>query len=194
MKLHYTPKSHFARKDRILIDALGLDVELIDAGNVAVTDQAQFAGNPLMKVPTLITDQGQVVFESDPIAEYLVRTFDPEDRFAVLTTDLDTRNARSVMNGVMAADVELVMAERTGIDAGKYQRYDKFLSTIHQGLGWLQQRPELFTGATDYSAFHLVSLWDHLLLYDLFELSYPQLESWVKQHSAADFVSRSTPL
>lgn len=194
MKLYHTPKSHFARKDRILIDALGLDVELIDAGNVAASDEAQFAGNPLMKVPTLITDQGQAVFESDHIAEYLVRTFDPGDRFAVLTSDLEALNARAVMNGVMAADVELVMAERTGIDASKYQRYNKFLTTIHQGLNWLQQQPALFSGATDYAAFHLVSLWDHLLLYELFDLPYPQIASWVKQHSMAEFVSRSSPL
>ena len=35
MKLYYTPRSHFARKVRILAAALKLDFELIDVGNVA---------------------------------------------------------------------------------------------------------------------------------------------------------------
>ena len=193
MKLHYTPKSHYARKDRILIDALGLDVELLDAGNVADQDPELFAGNPLMKVPTLITGEGQPVFESDHIAEYLVRQYDPNDRYQVLTTDLNTLNTRAVMNGVMAAEVELVMAERTGIEAGKYQRYEKFRNTVDHGLVWLEQRASWFENKVDYAGFHLVCLWDHLVLYQMFALPYPRLQAEVERLSEIDFVNKSAP-
>jgi glutathione S-transferase len=193
MKLHYTPKSHYARKDRILIDALKLDVELLDAGNVADQDPDLFAGNPLMKVPTLITDEGEAIFESDHIAEYLVRQYDPNDHYQVLTTDLKALNARAVMNGVMAAEVELVMAERTGIKTGKYQRFDKFRHTVDQGLGWLEARSAWFADTVDYAGFHLVCLWDHLVLYQMFALPYPRLQAEVQRLSEIEFVNKSAP-
>jgi len=193
MKLHYTPKSHYARKGRILIDALELDVELLDAGNVADQNPELFAGNPLMKVPTLITGQGEAIFESDHIAAYLVRQFDPSDRFQVLTTDLNALNVRAVMNGVMAAEVELVMAERTGIDAGKYRRYDKFRNTVDQGLAWLEARANCFADTVDYAGFHLVCLWDHLVLYQMFALPYPRLQTEVQRLSEIEFVNKSAP-
>ncbi|MBS0464098.1 MAG: glutathione S-transferase N-terminal domain-containing protein, partial [Proteobacteria bacterium] len=63
MQLHYTPRSHFARKVRIVLGALAIPCELVDAGNAAGSDPAQFGPNPLLKVPTLV-DGTQVVFES----------------------------------------------------------------------------------------------------------------------------------
>lgn len=192
MKLMYTPKSHYARKDRILIDALGLSVDLIDAGNVAEQDPAIFAHNPLMKVPTLI-DGDQVVYESDHIAAYLVRKFDPTDRFAVLTTEPDQLNLRAVMNGVMAAEVELVMAERTGIDTGQYRRFDKFRATVHQGLAWLEEHSGKLPSEPSYNGFHLVCLWDHLVLYDMFELPEGKLSQRVAEWSKLPYVANSAP-
>ncbi|WP_223788244.1 glutathione S-transferase family protein [Marinicella meishanensis] len=193
MQLIYTPKSHYARKDRILIDALGLEVELVDAGNVAEQDPAIFAHNPLMKVPTLI-DGEQVVYESDHIAAYLVRQFDPQDRFAVLTTDPDQLNLRAVMNGVMAAEVELVMAERTGIDTRQYDRFEKFRTTVQQGLQWLEQQVDGLSSQPTYNGFHLVCLWDHLVLYDMFDLPSGQLSQRVAELSSLPYVANSVPV
>ncbi len=192
LKLYYTPKSHYARKDRILIDALNLEVELIDAGNVADQDPGIFANNPLMKVPTLI-DEGQNIFESDHIAEYLVRKHDVEDQFDVLSHDPKQKNLQAVLNGVMAAEVELIMAERTGIDTRKYTRFDKFRSSVTQGLQWLENNADDFSNEPDYRGFHLVCLWDHLDLYKMFELDYPNLKRLVAELNQLDFVYTSQP-
>ncbi|GJM06123.1 MAG: hypothetical protein DHS20C09_21190 [marine bacterium B5-7] len=193
MKLYYTPKSHFARKNRILIDALSLDVDLVDAGNVADSSPEIFAHNPMMKVPTLV-DGDQLIFESDHIAAYLVRNFAAGDTFQVLTTDSDQLNVKAVLNGVMTAEVELIMAERTGINTQKYPRFDKFRTTVTQGLDWLEKHAELLTGQPTYAGFHLVCLWDHLVLYEMFPLNYPQLQSHVKALSKLRYVAQSSPL
>src|SRR5690606_23363069 len=108
MQLLYTPRSHFSRKVRILLHAYGLAHKLVDAGRVEARDPSAFGPNPLMKVPTLI-DGDAVVMDSDQIAAYLVR-HDPRDRYRVLTTELDALNARAVLNGTMAAEVELLLA------------------------------------------------------------------------------------
>jgi glutathione S-transferase len=113
MRLYYTPRSHYSRKVRMLMGGLHLATELVNVGNVAESNSALFGENPLMKVPTLV-DGDKTIFDSDNIAQYLVRTYDRKDTFQVLTTKIDELNARSVMNGVMAAEVELIMAERTG--------------------------------------------------------------------------------
>ncbi|MGJ8662510.1 MAG: glutathione S-transferase family protein [Marinicella sp.] len=192
MKLHYTPKSHFARKDRILMDALALDIELIDAGNVAASSPELFAHNPMMKVPTLV-DGDQLIFESDHIAAYLIRKFDPEDRFNVLTTDSNQLNIRAVLNGVMTAEVELIMAKRTGIDTQKYTRFDKFRATVNQGLEWLEKHAELISDQPTYNGFHLVCLWDHLIMYEMFDLSHKKLKVMVSKLSELDYVKASSP-
>lgn len=192
MQLHYTQKSHYARKNRILIDALSLEVELINVGNVADSEPLLFANNPLMKVPVLV-DGCQTIFDSDNISTYLVRKYDPKDQFRVLNTDIELLNARAVMNGVMAAEVEIIIADRTGIDITRYERFNKFRAIVIQGVDWLEKNFKLFSETPDYTNFHLVCMWEHLLLYDMFNLSHPQLSQHVRKLLQLDFISNSSP-
>lgn len=192
MKLYYTPRSHFSRKVRILLDAINVQVDLIDVGNVANALSEAFGPNPLMKVPTLI-DGDQIIFESDHIAQYIVRKYDPHDRFRVLTHDVYDLNARAVMNGIMATEVELILAARTGIDTQIHLRYNKMRKLISDGLAWLDARAIPFPGQPSYLTFHLVSMWDHLKLYDSVPLNYPKLNSCVTHFSSLSYVAASLP-
>ena len=72
MKLYFSPTSPYVRKIRILAIETGLDgqLELIPT-NPWEKDDTLRADNPLSKVPTLITDQGLVLYDSPVIAEYL---------------------------------------------------------------------------------------------------------------------------
>lgn len=162
MQLFYTPLSHFSRKVRILSGLLGLDMLLVDVGNTAEADLPHFGGNPLLRVPVL-WDGERMLMESDAIAAYLVRRFDPADAFGVLTQDLDRLNARAVMNGVMAAEVELILAARTGLDVAAHRRFAKHRQVIVDGLHWLERWAFVFDGEPDYLDFHLVCMWEHLL-------------------------------
>ena len=191
MQLVYTPRSHFARKVRLLMDALGLRPELVDAGNAAGMDPAQFGPNPLMKVPTLVVGD-QVVFESDHIAAWLVRRHDPGDRFAVLASDPDTLNARAVMNGVMGLEAELILAERTGLGTD-HPRFDKMRASLGQGLQWLEARAAMIGEAPTYPGLHFVAMWDHLALYGLVPLDYPALRARRAACARWPFVDASTP-
>ena len=192
MKLIYTPRSHFARKVRILLAALRLDVELIDAGNAADSDPALFGPNPLMKVPTLV-DGERVVFESDHIAGYLARKHDPADRFDVLTVDADALNARAVMNGVMAAEAELILAERTGIDTHAHRRFDKMRQSIRHGLSWLDANHAVFPQEPSYLTFHMIAMWDHLAFYELVELEFPNLIEYASRWRTTAYITGSAP-
>jgi glutathione S-transferase len=71
MKLYYSPTSPFARKVRILVHELALDarVELVQTD--PWRDPGLRARNPLAKVPTLLRDDGSVLYESGVICEFL---------------------------------------------------------------------------------------------------------------------------
>lgn len=192
MNLYYTPRSHFSRKVRILLAALEIESTLTDVGNVAEVSDKTFGPNPLMKVPTLV-DAESVIFESDHIAQYLVRQYDPRDRFAVLTCDVEELNARAVMNNIMSSEVELVLAERTGINIDTHLRFHKIRESINSSLAWLELNAEVFPNQPSYSGFHLVAAWDHLVLYNLVTLHYPKLAQYVRELSTLQYVASSNP-
>lgn len=144
-----------------MLEALNLSVELIDVGNVASTQYTGFGNNPLLKVPVL-QDGAYTIFDSDQICRYLVDTYDPADQFAVLDKNIERLNARTIMNGVMSAEVELILAKRIGLDIRQKPFFDKKFQVIENSLHWLDIHHELFVCKPDYLGFHLVCMWEHL--------------------------------
>jgi glutathione S-transferase len=71
MDLWYAPTSPFARKVRVAAHELGLADQLRLVEVDPWTDARLRAFNPLGKVPTLVLDDGQAVWESGLIAERL---------------------------------------------------------------------------------------------------------------------------
>ena len=74
MKLRYSPTSPFVRKVLVMAIETGLDsrIERIPTTVMPVQPNDDLAHqNPLMKLPTLLTDDGQVLFDSRVICEYL---------------------------------------------------------------------------------------------------------------------------
>jgi glutathione S-transferase len=70
MKLAYSPASPYVRKVNACAIARGIDGQ-IERWKVATTDPALVAFNPLSKVPTLMLDDGTVLYDSPVICEYL---------------------------------------------------------------------------------------------------------------------------
>src|SRR3546814_18835248 len=74
MKLYYSPSSPYVRKVSIVALEAGLDgrIERIPAATTPVApNEAVAKANPLAKVPTLVTDDGEMLFDSRVICEYL---------------------------------------------------------------------------------------------------------------------------
>lgn len=104
MQLHYADLSPFARKVRILLIEKGLDarVELITVNPYEASD-ALLAANPLSKVPTLVRDDGSVLYDSDVICEYLDTLEEP--RLLPDTGDarLTARRRLALTDGILEA-------------------------------------------------------------------------------------------
>ena len=74
MKLHYALPSPYVRKVRAVAIELGLDdrIELLSRGITPVSPEAELnADNPLGKIPCLLTDDGQALYDSRVICAYL---------------------------------------------------------------------------------------------------------------------------
>jgi hypothetical protein len=74
MKLFFSPTSPYVRKCLVVAHELGLAgrIEFVASNAHPVTrDQTIIAKNPLGKVPTLIADDGLVLYDSRVICEYL---------------------------------------------------------------------------------------------------------------------------
>lgn len=74
MKLYYSPASPYARKCVVLADELGLlkKIQIVTTPVVPTQPNADLSkDNPLSKIPCLVTDEGQSIFDSGVICDYL---------------------------------------------------------------------------------------------------------------------------
>lgn len=74
MKLHWSPRSPFVRKVMIVAHELGLVTRISCVRTVAAMTKPHaelMQDNPLSKIPTLVLDDGTVIYDSAVICEYL---------------------------------------------------------------------------------------------------------------------------
>lgn len=74
MKLHWSPRSPFVRKVMIVAHERGLVPRMTCVRTVAATAKPHaelMKDNPLSKIPTLVLDDGTVLYDSPVICEYL---------------------------------------------------------------------------------------------------------------------------
>jgi glutathione S-transferase len=123
MILYCAPLSPFARKVRMLSRHLGLagtvEEYFIDT---SAPDAAFLAANPLAKIPTLVTAQGEAIFDSAVIAAYLDalagHPLTPQGE-----TGFTTRTYEALADGVMEAIVLIVYERRWHEEAKREPRW-----------------------------------------------------------------------
>jgi glutathione S-transferase len=74
MKLHWSPRSPFVRKVMIAVHELGLGDRIECVRTVVAAARPHLPlmeQNPLSKIPTLVLDDGSVLYDSPVICEYL---------------------------------------------------------------------------------------------------------------------------
>jgi len=149
MKLYYAPPSPFSRKVRIAAAALGLGLELVPTETINPEDPIRDK-NPLGKIPTLETDEGECVYDSAVIAAWLdaragggrIIPRDPKARTRALVLE-------ALADGLADAAVLVVYEQRF---REPQERSAKWLA--HQGekiaraLARLEQAPPEAPGAT----------------------------------------------
>ena len=70
MQLYYSKTSPFARKVRVLLSEYGL-TDRVQLEIVSVLEDAKSTPNPLGKIPCLVTPDGDAVYDSPVICEWV---------------------------------------------------------------------------------------------------------------------------
>jgi glutathione S-transferase len=151
MKLYYGAASPFVRKVMITALETGLDkkIEKNPTPVVPIKHAPELArDNPLMKVPTLITDGGEVLYDSRVICEYLDSMHDGRklipasggERWKVL-------RLQAMGDGIM--DAGILTRYETGIRPQEKQ-WDEWLNgqkkKITQGLDMAESEADSLSG------------------------------------------------
>lgn len=140
MKLYYSSTSPFVRKVNIFAIEAGLDkqIEWVTTNPWQAEDKLT-AENPLSKIPTLVTDDEQVIFDSPVICEYLDSLHQTEKlipqegnaRWQVL-------RLQALADGILDAGILRFMehkrvAENQSVDWDSMQK-----NTVERGLNYLE--------------------------------------------------------
>lgn len=153
MQLIYAAASPFARKVRVLAHETGLlaRIELLDTMVLPITLNEQVnARNPLGKIPVLLTDDGEALYDSRVICEYLDTLHDgprllPQDdtRWAVL-------RLVALADGLMDAAV-LARYEKAARQPERQSQawLDGQLGKVKRALAELERQTERLQGLMD---------------------------------------------
>lgn len=140
MKLYCSANSPYARKARVAAIELGIAdrLELIDI-NPRDPSTGLWNLNPLAKIPTLITDDGEAIYDSPVICEYLN---EQAVSGSLLPADADgrwrIRTLAALADGVLDAGMAVRLEGMRPENERSPGFVEKQLATVGRGLDALQ--------------------------------------------------------
>ncbi len=154
MKLAYTPTSPYVRRVAVTVTELGLDDRVeritVDFRN----DDSNYAEiNPLMKVPSLILDDGRALIDSTAICEYLDTLHDGPRLFLPAGAErMRVMQLQVLVNGIQEAGTTST-GER--VRRPEHLRWPDYLARqlgkVARGLDRLETMLERLEGPLNYA-------------------------------------------
>jgi len=147
MKLYSANTSPYARKVRMTVIEKGLQdrVELIFANPFEESPDLKLS-NPLGKIPALVTDDGQVIFDSPVICAYLdsLSTYerlipDGPERWQILTRE-------ALTDGILDAAFAIVMEGRRDEEQRSPMWLERWTNTIFRSVEAVERGVSRFEG------------------------------------------------
>lgn len=143
MRLYQTYTSPFPTRVRLLLYAKGLEAEIIEPPGFHTAAEGKgdyLAINPIGRVPTLITDDGRALPESEVICEYLEDAYPepslrPADAFGRAQVRLISRICDFYL---VQAMVPLFSAAGRSRRRWDRERIDAALAEVETALGYLE--------------------------------------------------------
>lgn len=152
MKLYHSGTSPYVRKVMVILELTKQtgEVELVPGGGTPLApNEGTCSANPLGKVPCLITDDGEALFDSRVICQYLDAKGqgglypDGAARFTVLTTE-------ALADGILDAALMGVYEARLRPEELRFAPWvQSQISKVQRALGDLEGRSASFGEALD---------------------------------------------
>ncbi len=195
MKLYYSPTSPFARKVRVAIIELELhdQVELIQVDPWSNEDLRSL--NPLCKVPTLVLNRKEVLFESVLICEYLnslreKKSLYPIERVAYF------KNMRfqALADGAMTATGRLYAEYQKTEQARSTKMIQRFNDTKQASLQWINQHFSDLSTEPTIGGVSVACFLDYICFRfpeDSWRTEYHLLDQWLSEFKQRDSMKQS---
>ena len=198
MKLYYSSTSPFVRKVNVLAIETGLDkkIEWVKTNPWQAEDKLT-AENPLSKIPTLITDDEKVIYDSRVICEYLDSLHDG-DKMIPLEADARWQVLRlqALADGILEAGI-LRFLERKRSAEQQSEDFDKMQKeSIERGLNCLESTVSDWGDNLDLGVLSIACTlgWlDFRFLDDNWRANRSKLTNWYEQFSKRSSMINTIP-
>lgn len=197
MQLFYSPTSPFVRKSIIVAKILGCyeRILLLDsAAHPIQRDQNILKNNPLAQVPTLITNEGEALFDSKVICEYLNDLYhgtlfgNDENKWNIL-------KEHCVADGIMSTTVQLRIETQIRPTALVWEDLaNGYLDKIKTSLHYFEQHDEALLRHLNIAQITLACALAYLdfRFPDVdWRKSSPKLTKWFTQFSQHSFMKET---
>lgn len=164
MKLYYSTASPYARTAQVVLREVGLDAESIETETHPFNNQPDFlATNPLGKVPCLLLDSNESLYDSEVICQYLDCEFNDERLWLPIKTSWSLRKLYSQVAGLLDLAVAL-RQEKMRDDEGLRSDFwwQRFESGLTRGLNDLNKSCGRFPDELTLLHINTICLLDYL--------------------------------
>lgn len=150
MRLRHSPASPFGRKVLVCAHEKGIAAQLTVMLTAPSTDDTLRGDNPLGQIPTLITAEGEALFDSTVICQYL-ELIAPEPALypAAPAALMRALRLQSLADAVCDAAVARRMESQRPEAERSAANLLRLAERIGRALDWLEARPEELAGAPD---------------------------------------------
>ena len=139
MKLFYSPTSPFVRKVLLCAAIRGIEgqIERVTS-NPHVSPADLLAANPLSKIPCLLTDDGEALFDSPVICEYLDSLGDAPPLFPLHGARWTALRLQALADGLMDAAVLARMEQQRIAEPERQAVIERQMGNIARCLAYLE--------------------------------------------------------
>lgn len=187
MRLLCSPSSPYSVKVRLAAEHCDLPLELETVDTSAQPDNL-VAANPLGKIPTLILDDGNTVYDSRVICEYLDRI--SGNLLIPQTTAewLQAKRFEALSDGVVDAAILIVYETRYRPEDKRHAGWtDRQWTRALRGLDRLEAEIDTLPGALNIGHFALAAMlaWIDLRFPGKWDSGRPKLRAWFEDFPRA---------
>jgi glutathione S-transferase len=158
LKLLSSPLSPYGRKVKMTIGMKGLKdrIELVPVDTNILDNKEINTKNPLAKIPTLVTEDGMVIFDSKVICEYLDGLSPSPVMFPASGPErMKTLVLGALADGILDAALLLVYEKRFRPEEKWHAPWlERQQGKIDRALAQLEKAPPVVSGDPDYG--HMV--------------------------------------
>ncbi|MBU6339105.1 MAG: glutathione S-transferase N-terminal domain-containing protein [Rickettsiales bacterium] len=198
MKLYYTKRSPYATKVRAVAKQHGIELELIEVADLSKKTPELLAANFIGKVPALVLNSGESIFDSPVICQYLDEIGKGKklipalgvERYRVLKIEAA---ADSVMDSCVAIFFEGLRPEEQRSEA----IVERHVGSINRVLEYFNNNIKEITGELNLGMIALASGLGYINLRFReqinFEVKYPALKNWYEGMQKHQSISETAP-